>query len=96
MGKQLVIHCAAGYGRTGMMAAALLVAMGVDSEEAIAREREARPGSIETPGQEAQEVITLSVFIPFSIYYMQQPLKLDYLWAGLCIMGAVYFMFRNG
>jgi uncharacterized protein (DUF486 family) len=43
-----------------------------------------------------QEVITLTVFIPFSIYYMQQPLKLDYLWAGLCIMGAVYFIFRNG
>lgn len=53
MGKQLVIHCAAGYGRTGMMAASLLVAMGVDSDEAIARVRAARPGSIETPEQEA-------------------------------------------
>ncbi|MGE4488813.1 MAG: DMT family protein [Kiritimatiellales bacterium] len=41
-----------------------------------------------------QEVIALSVFVPFSIFYMQQPLKLDYLWAGLCILGAVYFMFR--
>ena len=41
-----------------------------------------------------QEVITLSVFVPFSIFYMQQPLKLDYLWAGLCILGAVYFMVR--
>ncbi len=42
-----------------------------------------------------QEVITLSVFIPFALFYMQQPLKLDYLWAGLCIMGAVYFIFRS-
>ena len=42
-----------------------------------------------------QEVITLSVFIPFAVFYMQQPIKLDYLWAGLCLVGAVYFMFRN-
>ena len=42
-----------------------------------------------------QEVITLSVFVPFSAYYMQQPLKLDYLWAALCILGAVYFIFRT-
>lgn len=42
-----------------------------------------------------QEVITLSVFIPFSVFYMHQPLKLDYLWAGVCILGAVYFMFRH-
>jgi uncharacterized protein (DUF486 family) len=42
-----------------------------------------------------QEVITLAVFVPFAIYYMQQPLKLDFLWAGLCLMGAVYFMFRG-
>jgi uncharacterized protein (DUF486 family) len=41
-----------------------------------------------------QEVIALSVFVPFSIFYMNQPLKLDYLWAGLCILGAVYFMFK--
>lgn len=43
-----------------------------------------------------QEVITLSVFVPFSVLYMQQPLKLDYLWAGLCMVGAVYFIFRSG
>ena len=43
-----------------------------------------------------QEVITLAVFIPFAVIYMQQPVKLDYLWAGLCLMGAVYFMFRAG
>lgn len=42
-----------------------------------------------------QEVITLSVFVPFAVYYMKEPLKLDYLWAGLCIMGAVYFIFRG-
>ena len=42
-----------------------------------------------------QEAITLLVFVPFAVFYMQQPLKLDYLWAALCIMGAVYFMFRS-
>ncbi len=42
-----------------------------------------------------QEAITLSVFVPFAVFYMRQPLKLDYLWAALCIMGAVYFMFRS-
>ncbi|PJI50607.1 MAG: hypothetical protein CTR55_04540 [Pseudomonas sp.] len=41
-----------------------------------------------------QEVITLAVFVPFSVYFMQQPLKLDYLWAGMCLLGAVYFIFR--
>ena len=43
-----------------------------------------------------QEVITLTVFVPFAMYYMQKPLKLDYLWAALCMLGAVYFMFRGG
>ena len=42
-----------------------------------------------------QEVITLSVFVPFSMLYLQEPLKLDYLWAGLCLCGAAYFMFRS-
>ncbi|HMA10088.1 MAG TPA: DMT family protein [Ramlibacter sp.] len=42
-----------------------------------------------------QEVITLAVFVPFSVYYMDQPLKLDYLWAALCMVGAAYFIFRN-
>ena len=42
-----------------------------------------------------QEVVTLTVFIPFAVYYMGQPVKLDYLWAGLCMLGAVYFMFRS-
>jgi uncharacterized protein (DUF486 family) len=42
-----------------------------------------------------QEAITLAVFMPFAVYYMRQPVKLDYLWAGLCIVGAVYFIFRS-
>ncbi|MBL8796270.1 MAG: DMT family protein [Planctomycetia bacterium] len=42
-----------------------------------------------------QEVITLSVFVPFSLYYMNQPVKLDFLWAALCMCGAVYFIFRS-
>jgi uncharacterized protein (DUF486 family) len=42
-----------------------------------------------------QEVITLGVFVPFSIFYMRQPIRLDFLWAGLCLCGAVFFMFRS-
>lgn len=42
-----------------------------------------------------QEVITLSLFVPFAYFYMREPLKLDYLWAGLCLVGAVYFIFRG-
>jgi uncharacterized protein (DUF486 family) len=42
-----------------------------------------------------QEVLTLTVFVPFALLYMREPLKLDYLWAGLCILGAVYFIFRS-
>jgi len=42
-----------------------------------------------------QEVITLVVFVPFAYFYMRQPVRLDYLWAGLCIVGAVYFVFRG-
>ena len=42
-----------------------------------------------------QEVITLTVFVPFSLMYLKEPLKLDYLWAGLCMCGAAYFMFRT-
>jgi uncharacterized protein len=41
-----------------------------------------------------QEVITLAVFVPFAILYMREPFKLDFFWAGLCLLGAVYFMFR--
>ncbi|MBC3830109.1 DMT family protein [Undibacterium amnicola] len=42
-----------------------------------------------------QEVLTLVVFVPFSMIYMNQPFKLDYVWAGLCLVGAVYFIFRS-
>jgi uncharacterized protein (DUF486 family) len=42
-----------------------------------------------------QEVITLAVFIPFAIFYMRQPVTLNFVWAGLCMMGAVYFVFRS-
>jgi uncharacterized protein (DUF486 family) len=42
-----------------------------------------------------QEVITLGVFMPFAFFYMGQPLKLDYMWAALCLVGAAYFMFRS-
>jgi uncharacterized protein len=42
-----------------------------------------------------QEVITLAVFVPFSLLYLREPLKLDYLWAGVCLCGAAYFMFRG-
>ncbi len=43
-----------------------------------------------------QEVVTLAVFVPFALFYLREPIKLDYLWAGLCLCGAVYFMFRGG
>lgn len=42
-----------------------------------------------------QEAIALAVFVPFAVFYMKQPIKLDYLWASLCVMGALYFMFRG-
>jgi uncharacterized protein (DUF486 family) len=42
-----------------------------------------------------QEVITLIVFVPFAVLYMKQPIKMDFLWAGLCLVGAVYFVFRG-
>jgi hypothetical protein len=42
-----------------------------------------------------QEVIMLTIFVPFSIMYLKEPLKLDYLWAGICLVGAVFFMFKS-
>jgi uncharacterized protein (DUF486 family) len=42
-----------------------------------------------------QEVVTLTVFVPFAVFYMKQPVKLDFLWAALCLCGAVYFIFRS-
>jgi uncharacterized protein len=43
-----------------------------------------------------QEVITLALFVPFAVFYMKQPFRLDFVWAGVCLLGAVYFMFRQG
>jgi hypothetical protein len=43
-----------------------------------------------------QEVITLGVFVPFAVFVLGQPMKLDYVWAALCMVGAVYFIFRSG
>jgi uncharacterized protein (DUF486 family) len=43
-----------------------------------------------------QEVITIAVFVPFAVYYMKEPIKLDYLYAAICLVGAVYFVFRGG
>jgi uncharacterized protein (DUF486 family) len=45
--------------------------------------------------QMLQEIITLGVFVPFSIFYMRQPIRVDFLWAAICLCGAVYFMFRS-
>ena len=42
-----------------------------------------------------QEVITLGVFVPFAVFYMREPVRMNFLWAGLCLLGAVYFMFRR-
>lgn len=42
-----------------------------------------------------QEAITLTVFVPFALFYLKEPLKLDYLWAAFCIVGAIYFIFRS-
>src|SRR5579872_2585837 len=42
-----------------------------------------------------QEVITLSIFVPFSLFYLREPVKRDFVWAGLCLLGAVYFIFRD-
>jgi len=42
-----------------------------------------------------QEIITLTVFVPFSVFYMQEGIKLNYLWAGICLLGAVYFVFKG-
>ena len=42
-----------------------------------------------------QEVITLGIFVPFALFYLKERVTLDYLWAGLCLLGAVYFMFRG-
>ena len=71
---------------------------------ALLREKGVEPEIVEylkTPYTAAQlkimqEVITLVVFAPFAVFVLGQPMKLDYLWAGMCMVGAVYFIFRNG
>ena len=53
--------------------------------------------TVASPGQLKiiQEVISLSVFVPFSLYYLKEPFRMDFVWAGLCLLGAVFFMFRD-
>lgn len=77
---------------------AALVSWGIALFEYLLQVPANRVGySVLTVGQlkVMQEVITLTVFVPFALFYLKEPLKLDYLWAGLCLLGAVYFMFRD-
>lgn len=77
---------------------AVLVSWGIALFEYIAQVPANRIGHTQlTVGQLKiiQEVITLSVFVPFSFFFMHEPLKLNYLWAGLCLCGAVYFVFKG-
>jgi len=76
---------------------AILVSWGIALFEYIAQVPANRIGHTQlSVGQLKiiQEVITLSVFVPFSFFIMHEPLKLNYLWAGLCLCGAVYFVFK--
>jgi uncharacterized protein (DUF486 family) len=77
---------------------AILVSWGIALFEYIAQVPANRIGHTQlSVGQLKiiQEVITLSVFVPFSFFIMHEPLKINYLWAGLCLCGAVYFVFRS-
>ena len=77
---------------------AALVSWGIALFEYLLQVPENRTGfSVMSVGQLKilQEIITLSVFVPFAVFYLEEPLKFDYLWAGLCMLGAVYFMFRS-
>ena len=76
---------------------AILVSWGIALFEYILQVPANRIGSTELDLSQLkimQEIITLAVFVPFAVLYMKQPVKLDFLWAGLCLMGAVYFIFR--
>ena len=77
---------------------AALVSWGIARCESLSRGPASRTGctvlSVAQP-KILQVVITLTVFVPFSVMYLKEPLKLDYLWAGICLVGAVYFMFRS-
>ncbi|MBT9610106.1 DMT family protein [Aquabacterium sp.] len=82
-------------GRTWFFAA--LVSWGIALFEYLLQVPANRIGAqVMTVGQlkVMQEVISLSVFVPFAVFYMGQPFKLDYIWAALCLVGAAYFMFR--
>ena len=79
--------------------AAALVSWGIALFEYLLQVPANRIGSTEFSVAQLkimQEVITLGVFMPFALFYLNQPLELDYLWAALCLLGAVYFMFRSG
>jgi uncharacterized protein (DUF486 family) len=78
---------------------AALVSWGIASAEYLLQVPANRIGYLQAGFSVAQlkimqEVITLSVFVPFAALYLGEPLKLDYVWAGLCLVGAVYFIFR--
>ena len=76
---------------------AILVSWGIALFEYILQVPANRIGSTELDLSQLkimQEIITLAVFVPFAVLYMKQPVKLDFLWAGFCLMGAVYFIFR--
>ncbi|HLA36786.1 MAG TPA: DMT family protein [Rhodocyclaceae bacterium] len=77
---------------------AALASWGIASIEYLLQVPANRIGHQELPIAQLkilQEAITLLVFVPFAIFYMREPLKLDFLWAGLCILAAVYFIFRS-
>jgi uncharacterized protein (DUF486 family) len=84
--------------RTRPLAVAILVSWGIAFFEYVLQVPANRVG-FETYSEAQlkilQEVVTLSVFVPFAVLYMRQPLKLDFLWAGVCLVGAVYFAFRG-
>ena len=76
---------------------AILVSWGIALFEYILQVPANRLGSTQLDLSQLkimQEIITLAVFVPFAVLYMKQPVKLDFLWAGFCLMGAVYFIFR--
>jgi len=83
--------------RAKPLVVAILVSWGIALFEYILQVPANRIGSTELDLSQLkimQEIITLAVFVPFAVLYMKQPVKLDFLWAGFCLMGAVYFIFR--
>jgi len=83
--------------RAKPLVVAILVSWGIALFEYILQVPANRIGSTELDLSQLkimQEIITLAVFVPFAVLHMKQPVKLDFLWAGFCLMGAVYFIFR--